>query len=70
MAQAIESWFICDGRYRIHSIKAVGRHQSRVIEIEDVDSRERFHGTASKLQHMALKLMHSTEREYWDSPKP
>ena len=56
MAQAIETRFICDGRYRIHSIKALGRHRGRIIEIENVDSRLRFHGTASKLKQMALKL--------------
>lgn len=56
MAQVIESRFICDGRYRIHSINAVGRHRGRIIEIEDVDRRERFHGTASKLEQMASRL--------------
>ena len=42
MARLIESWFICDGRYRIHSVKPVGSHPERIIEIEDVDSRKRF----------------------------
>ena len=56
MAQAIETRLICEGRYRIHSIKALGRHRGRIVEIEDVDSRLRFHGTASKLKQMALKL--------------
>jgi hypothetical protein len=56
MAQVIESRFICDGRYRIQSIKALGRHRGRIIEIEDVDRRLRFHGTASKLEQMASKL--------------
>lgn len=56
MAQAIESRFICDGRYRIHWIKASGRHRARIIEIEDVDRRLRYHGTASKLEKMASKL--------------
>ena len=45
MAQVIESRF----RYRIHSINAVGRHRGRIIEIEDADRRERFHGTAPSL---------------------
>jgi hypothetical protein len=26
MARAIESWFICNGRYRIHSVRAAGHH--------------------------------------------
>jgi hypothetical protein len=56
MAQAIESRFICDGRYRIHSIKPLGRQRGRIIEIEDVDRQLRFHGTASKLEQMVSKL--------------
>ena len=56
MGQAIKTEFICDGRYRIHSIKAFGRQRGRIIEIEDVDLQRRFHGTASKMEQMALKL--------------
>jgi hypothetical protein len=56
MAQAITSWFICDGRFRMHAINAVGRRRARLIEIEDVDSRERFHGSAGKLQRLYLTL--------------
>ena len=37
MAQTITSWFICDGRFRVHAINAVGRRSARIIEIEDVD---------------------------------
>ena len=56
MAQIIVSWFICDGRYRVHAIKAVGRRSARIIEIEDVDSGERFHGSAQRLQRLFLSL--------------
>jgi hypothetical protein len=56
MAQTITSWFICDGRYRVHTIDAVGRRSSRIIEIEDVDSGERVHGTARKLERMVIAL--------------
>ena len=52
MAQTITSWFICDGRYRVHAINVVGRRRARIIEIEDVDSRERFHGSARRLQRL------------------
>ena len=69
MAQVIESRFICDGRYRIQSINAVGRHRGRIIEIEDVDRRKRFHGTASKLDRLALRLLHQAHRDRWESPK-
>jgi hypothetical protein len=56
MAQAITSWFICDGRFRVHAINAIGRKRARIIEIEDVDSRERFHGSPRKLQRLFLAL--------------
>ena len=46
---AIESWFVYNGRHRMHSVKPAGRHQERVIEIEDVDGRERFHGSGTDL---------------------
>ena len=59
MAQAINSNFICDGRYCIHSIEAVGEHKARVIEIEDVDSRQRFHGPASSLRRLEHSLLRS-----------
>ena len=69
MAQVIESRFICDGRYRIHSINAVGRHRSQIIEVEDVDSRERFHGTASSLDRLVLKLLAKAYGNRRDSPR-
>ena len=69
MAQVIESRFICDGRYRIQSINAVGRRRGRIIEIEDVDRRERFHGTASKLDRLVLILQVQASQDRWDSLK-
>jgi hypothetical protein len=69
MAQLIESRFICDGRYRIQSINAVGRRHGRIIEIEDVDRRARFHGTASKLDRLLLRLLRQARRDRWDGPK-
>jgi hypothetical protein len=56
MGQAITSWFICGGRYRVHAIEAVGRRNARIIEIEDVDSGERFHGSAQRLQRLFQAL--------------
>src|SRR5262245_18207646 len=56
MAQAITSWLISDGRFRVHAINAAGRRSARIIEIEDVDTAERFHGSARKLQKMFLSL--------------
>jgi hypothetical protein len=57
VARAIESWFICDGRYRIHSVKQAGRHPDRIIEIEDVDSGERFHGSGAGLERLAFSFV-------------
>ena len=56
MAQAITSWFICDGRFRVRAINAAGRRRARIIEIEDVDSGERFHGSPRKLQRLFQAL--------------
>jgi hypothetical protein len=52
MAQLVVSWFICDGRFRVHAINAVGRRSAKIIEIEDVGSGERFHGSPRKLQRL------------------
>ena len=59
MAQAITSWFICDGRLRVHAIKAVGRRSARIIEIENVDTRERFHGNPRMLRRLFQSLERS-----------
>ena len=56
MAQAITSWFICDGRFCVHAINAIGRRHARIIEIEEVESGERFHGSARKLERLFLML--------------
>jgi hypothetical protein len=56
MAQLVVSWFICDGRFRVHAINAVGCHKSRIIEVEDVDSGERFHGSPRSL-HRTVDML-------------
>lgn len=56
MAQIVVSWFICDGRFRVHAINAVGRRQGRIIEIEDVDTGERVYGSGRRLGRLAQKL--------------
>ena len=55
MAQLVVSWFICDGAIRVHAINAVGRRKGRIIEVEVVDTGERFHGSARRLE----RLVHS-----------
>jgi hypothetical protein len=69
LARAIESWFICDGWYRIHSINAVGRYPARIIEIEDVDTRERFHGSGEELERMAFSLVRTVVRPQLQKPE-
>ena len=50
MAQQIVSWFVCDGRFRVHAINAVGRRKVLIVEVEEVDSGERFYGSARRLK--------------------
>jgi hypothetical protein len=56
MAQAITSWFICDGRFCVHAINAIGRRSARIIEIEDLETGERVHGNARRLERLFLSL--------------
>ena len=56
MAQRITSWFICDGRFRVDAVNAMGRRSARIIEIEDVDTGERFHGSTRRLQRLFQTL--------------
>ena len=56
MAQKMVSFFICDGRFRVHAINAVGRRRGRIIEVEEVDTGERFHGSAGRLERLVRKL--------------
>jgi hypothetical protein len=56
MAQLVVSWFICSGRLRVHAINALGQRRGRIIEVEDVDSGERFHGSALRLERMVDTL--------------
>ena len=59
MAQLVVSWFICDGRLRVHAINALGRRSGRIIEIEDIDTGERVHGSARRLQRLVQALRSS-----------
>lgn len=69
MAQTITTWFICDGRYRVEAIQAVGRRPARIIEIEDVASGERFHGPARRLQHL-FETLGSSDADESIKPSP
>jgi hypothetical protein len=56
MAQIVVSWPICNGRLRVHAINAVGRRSGRIIEIEDIDTGERVHGSARRLERLVQTL--------------
>ena len=56
MAQTIVSWLICNGRLRVHAINAIAQRRGRIIEIEDVDTGERYHGPARNLQRLVDTL--------------
>ena len=59
MAQLVVSWFICDGRLRVHAINDLGRRSRRIIEIEDIDTGERVHGSARRLERLVQALRSS-----------
>jgi hypothetical protein len=40
----------------VHAINAVGRRKGRIIEIEEVDTGERFHGSARRLERLVQAL--------------
>jgi hypothetical protein len=59
MAQILESSFICDGRFRLFTIQPIGRKLGRIIEVEEVDTGKRIHGTARRLERLVLALRRS-----------
>jgi len=59
MAQLIESWFICGGRFRVHAVKDVGRRKARIIEVECIDSGVVFDGSPKQLQKLVDSLTRS-----------
>jgi hypothetical protein len=52
----------------VHAINAVGRRSGRFIEIEDIDTGERVHGPARRLE----RLVQTLRRSYGelDLPQP
>jgi hypothetical protein len=56
MALLVVSWLIYDGAIRVHAINALGRRKGRVIEVEVVDTGERFHGSARRLKRLVHRL--------------
>jgi len=68
MAQVIESSFICDGRFRVLAINAVGRRKGRIVEVQVVDSGERVHGSARRMERLVHKLRSSSGDADYVSP--
>ena len=60
MAQLMVSWFISDGRFRVHAVNAVGRRKGRIVEVEAVDTGERFHGSPRRLERLVHRLRRSS----------
>jgi hypothetical protein len=44
----------------VHAIDAVGRRKGRIIEVEVVDTGERFHGSARRLERLVDRLRRSS----------
>src|SRR5260370_33467469 len=59
MAQQMVSWFVCDGRFRVHAINAVGRRKGRIVGVEEVETGEGFYGSARRLERLVQTLHRS-----------
>jgi hypothetical protein len=71
MAQLVVSWLICDGKYRVHAIGAVGRRKGRIFEVEEVGTGERFHGSFRTLERwMSILQRASGEPDQAKAWKP
>lgn len=60
MAQLVVSWLICDGRFRVNAINAIGRRKGRIIELEELDTGERVHGSARRMERLVQTLRSSS----------
>ena len=59
MAQQVVSWLICDGRFKVHAINAIDRRKGRIIEVEEIDTMERHHGSTKRLERLVDTLRRS-----------
>jgi hypothetical protein len=50
------SWLLADGRFRIYAINGLGRRKGRIIEVEVIDTGERFHGSARRMERLVRAL--------------
>jgi hypothetical protein len=56
MAQQVVSWFVCNGRFKVHAINAVGRCRGRIIEMEDAETGDRIHDSAQRMLRLVRTL--------------
>jgi hypothetical protein len=68
MAQLIVSWLIDQGRFRVHAVNAIGWRRGRIIEVEEVDTGERFHGSTRRLERLVQTLRSSSGEFDYASP--
>ena len=69
MAQLIESWLVCGGRYRIHGIGGLGRRKGRIVEVEVIGTGELIHGSARWLEKLARELAGPASTAWEQTPK-
>ena len=60
MAQLVVSWLICSGRIRVHAINAIGQRKGRIVEVEEVETGERVHGSPRRLERLVQRLRQSS----------
>jgi len=56
MAQQVVSWFICNGRFKVHAVNAAARRPGRIIEMEDIDTGERIHDSPDRMLRLVDTL--------------
>src|SRR5262245_17716351 len=56
MAQQVVSWFVCNGRFKVHAVNAIGQYRGRIIEMEDMETGERVHDCAQRMLRLVDTL--------------
>src|SRR5215471_12561737 len=56
MAQQVVSWFVCNGRFRVHAVNAIGQCRGRIIEMEDMETGECVHDCAQRMLRLVDTL--------------
>ena len=56
MAQQVVSWFICNGRFKVHAVNAAGRRGGRIIELEDTETGERVYDSPQRMLRLVDTL--------------